>query len=271
MHDNRKLRVVAQNVWARHGDWPRRQQVLRAGLRAADPDLVVFVEAVRTDEYDLVEDLLGPGYEIVYESHLDREGVGTAVASRWPIERVHELALAVTDRTAHLDDATLAVEIVAPEPIGPLLFVGANPKWELRYERERELQALLVARFAEHHALEHGGHVVLAGDFDDVPDAASIRFITGRQSLDGVSVCYRDAWASTHPTQPGHTFTPENPLVRDGETAWDVPRRIDYIFVRCDNHGPTLEVARCERLFEAPVDGAWASDHFGVVAELTVR
>jgi endonuclease/exonuclease/phosphatase family metal-dependent hydrolase len=268
MHD---IRVVAQNVWARHGDWPARRPVLRDGLRAAAPDLAAFVEAVKTDDYDLVEDLLGPGYEIVYESRLDREGIGIGLASRWPIRRVTEIDLRVTERTAQLDDATLAAEIDAP--VGPVLFLAANPKWELGYERERELQAVAAARFAEHHAREQGGHVIIAGDFDATPDAASIRFLTGRQSLEGESVCYRDAWASAHPDGPaGHTFTPlENPLVRDGETAWDVPRRIDYVFVRCDNRGPTLDVARCERLFDEPRDGVYASDHFGVVADLVAR
>ena len=270
MHDKDTVRVVAQNVWARFGDWPARRAVLREGLQRAAPDLVAFVEAVKTDDYDLVEDLLGPGYEIVYESRLDRQGVGIALASRWPIRRVTEIDLRVTDRTANLDDATLAAEIDAP--FGPLLFLAANPKWEMGYERERELQALAAARFAEHHAREHGGHVVIAGDFDATPDAASIRFLTGRQSLEGVSVCYRDAWASTHPDADGHTFTPvENPLVRDGETAWDVPRRIDYVFVRCDNYGPTLDVKGCERLFDQPRDGVFASDHFGVVADLVAR
>jgi endonuclease/exonuclease/phosphatase family metal-dependent hydrolase len=265
------MRVMAQNLWARFGDWPRRREALRDGLRRADPHLAAFVEAVKTDEYDQVEDLLGPGYEIVYESRRDRQGIGVALASRWPIRRVTELDLRVTGRTAHLDDATLAAEIAAPEPIGPLLFLAANPKWEMGYERERELQALAVARFAEQHALEQGGHVVLAGDFDAVPEAASIRFLSGRQSLEGESVCYRDAWASAHPDEPGHTFTPANPLVRDGETAWDVARRIDYVFVRCDNFGPTLDVSGCERLFDEPRDGVWASDHFGVLAELAAR
>lgn len=269
MHDNRSVRVLAQNVWARHGDWPARREVLREGLRSADPDLAVFVEAVKTSDCDLVEDLLGPGYEVVYESRLDRQGIGIALASRWPIQRVTEIDLRVTERTAHLDDATLAAEIRAP--FGPLLFLAANPKWEMGYERERELQALAAARFAEHHAREHGGHVILAGDFDATPDAASIRFLTGKQSLEGESVAYRDAWASAHPGEDGHTFTPENPLVRTGETAWDIPRRIDYVFVRCGNHGPTLDVERCERLFDAPRDGVHASDHYGVVADLVAR
>src|SRR4051812_16543839 len=67
MHDTRSMRVVAQNLWARFGDWPRRRGALRDGLRRADPDLAAFVEAVKTDEYAQAEDLPGPGYETVYE------------------------------------------------------------------------------------------------------------------------------------------------------------------------------------------------------------
>jgi len=41
-------------------------------------------------------------------------------------------------------------------------------------------------------------------------------------------------------------------------------------WARCGNHGPTLDVTTCERLFDKPIDGVWASDHFGIVAELAV-
>ncbi|MBT2423325.1 hypothetical protein J7F01_31745 [Streptomyces sp. ISL-22] len=47
-------------------------------------------------------------------------------------------------------------------------------------------------------------------------------------------------------------------------------RRVDYIMIRCDDHGPTLHIDRCERLFTEPVNGVWASDHFGVVADLSL-
>ena len=40
--------------------------------------------------------------------------------------------------------------------------------------------------------------------------------------------------------------------------------------VRCLEHGPTLEVRSCERVFDEPVDSVWASDHFGVIADLAV-
>ena len=45
--------------------------MLRDGLRAADPDLAAFIEPVKTDDYDQVEDLLGDGYEIVYQARRD--------------------------------------------------------------------------------------------------------------------------------------------------------------------------------------------------------
>jgi hypothetical protein len=47
-------------------------------------------------------------------------------------------------------------------------------------------------------------------------------------------------------------------------------RRIDHIHVRWDRHGPRLRIASCERDFDEPSDGIWASDHFGVLAEPAV-
>jgi endonuclease/exonuclease/phosphatase family metal-dependent hydrolase len=110
--------------------------------------------------------------------------------------------------------------------------------------------------------------VVVAGDFDAGPDAASLRFWRGRQSLGGTSVCYRDAWEQFHGDDPGHTFTPDNPLIADGTWPLERGRRIDWILVRCADHGPSLDIAACARIFDAPVGGVWASDHFGVVADL---
>jgi endonuclease/exonuclease/phosphatase family metal-dependent hydrolase len=87
-----------------------------------------------------------------------------------------------------------------------------------------------------------------------------------------MSVCYRDAWGSMHPGETGHTFTARNPLKSAENDDWvlELGRRIDYIFVRCLESGPTLDVAASERIFDEPVDGVWASDHFGVMADLTL-
>src|SRR2546423_12848763 len=59
-------------------------------------------------------------------------------------------------------------------------------------------------------------------------------------------------------------------MMEDSDGVQERDRRIDYIFVRADEHGPTLEISNCNLLFDEPLDGVWASDHFGVVAELRV-
>ncbi len=260
------MRVLTLNLWGMRGDWEARRAVLANGLREIDADLVAFIEAIKTEDYDQVVDLLGPDFHVAHQRDREPDGQGASIASRWPLGDVHEADLDVTPRTAGFACTTLVAEVQAPEPYGPMLFADHVPNWQLDFERERELQALAAARFLEGLVDGRESHVVLAGDFTSDPEAANVRFIAGRQSLDGTSVCYRDAWESIHPGEPGETFTPNNPLVAD----WDWPfRRLDYLFVRCGEHGgPTLEITACERIFDEPVDGVWASDHFGVWADL---
>jgi endonuclease/exonuclease/phosphatase family metal-dependent hydrolase len=251
--------------------------VLVDGLRAVRPDLVAFHESIKNDEYDQTTDLLGPGFHVVHGKGRDANGMGVSLASRWPIREVHEVDLNLTPRTVGFPCTTLIAEVTAPEPVGPLLFVNHFPSWQLDFEYERELQAVATARVLEERAVLRNLQVVLAGDLDADPSAASIRFWCGRQSLDGLSVCYRDAWESAHPGAPGDTFTPANPLVRNGVVKNQRPfrdwpfRRIDYVLVRLGAHGGhALDVAACKRIFDEPVNGVWASDHFGLVADLTV-
>lgn len=145
------------------------------------------------------------------------------------------------------------------------------PKWQLNLEYERELQSIAAARIVEERAAGSDLPVVIVGDLDADPSAASIRFWCGRQSLGNMSVCYRDAWESTHGHDPGATFTPENHLVRDQVVKGTKPfrdwpfRRIDYIFVRFGAHGGrAFDIVSCERfVHESP-----ASDHFGLMADL---
>jgi endonuclease/exonuclease/phosphatase family metal-dependent hydrolase len=164
---------------------------------------------------------------------------------------------------------TVLVEVPAP-PLGPFFVVHHKPVFQLDFTREREMHAVAAARLVDEVVADPDRHVVLLGDFDARPDEASMRFWTGRQSLDGVNVCYHDAWESAHGDDLGHTFTPENPLVRDGDMPLVRGRRIDYVLVRGGHFGPTLQVLGCERAFAEPVDGVQASDHYGIVADLAV-
>ncbi|MDQ3693378.1 MAG: endonuclease/exonuclease/phosphatase family protein [Chloroflexota bacterium] len=263
------IRVLTLNLRGLGGDWTDRRSALITGLRDLQPDLVAFQDVVKTKDYDQSADLLGPDYHVIHQSGRATNGSGVSIGSRWPVETMHQLDLRVSERVQpDFPCTTLVTEILAPHPIGVLLFVNKRTSWQLDYEVERELEAVAAARFITECVNQRGLHVVLAGDFNADPDAASVRFWTGRQSLSSISVCYRDAWESVHPSEPGHTFSPRNPLVAD----WDWPfRQIDRILVRCGEHGgPTLAIAARELAFDQPINGVWASDHFGVVADLMV-
>jgi endonuclease/exonuclease/phosphatase family metal-dependent hydrolase len=270
--DSGVVPVATLNLWRQSGAWDKRKAVLINGFRQPQPNIVALHEVVKTDGYDQVADLLGPEFRVAHHGGQSEDGTGAAIASRWPLGELLEADLHVTPRVDPANGwigRVAAAEVLAPDPVGPLLFVHHKPSWQRGFERERELQAVAAARFVEELLGESGTHVVLAGDFDATPHAASVRFWQGRQSLGGASVCYRDAWESTHPGESGHTFTPRNLLVAGGEMPLELGRRIDYLMVRCEDHGPTLDVSSCERIFDEPLEGVWASDHFGVVADLS--
>jgi endonuclease/exonuclease/phosphatase family metal-dependent hydrolase len=262
------LRVATLNLWGQRGDWAARRRVLAAGFARLNADLVAFQDAIVINGTDQVREILGGDYHVVHQREREGDGQGVSIASRYPVHGRWEVDLAVTPRASDSAVTTLVIQVDAPPPFGPVLFANHFPSWQLPLERERELQAVAAARSLEAAIAGRHRHVVIAGDLDADPEAASMRFWTGRQSLDGFSVCYRDAWASAHPGEPGGTYVPDNPLLAD----WDWPfRRIDYILARCGEHGgPTLAVSSCERIFDKPADGVWASDHFGLTADLTV-
>jgi endonuclease/exonuclease/phosphatase family metal-dependent hydrolase len=262
------LRVLQLNLFGRSGRWEQRRETLVNGLRALRPDLLALEETILTDGYDQVEDLLGSEFTVWHQGNRAPDGTGVSMASRWPLQQVRELELTVNSRAAAFPAVALIARITVPGPIGPLLFVNHKPTWQRGYEYERELQAVRTARELEKLVHGDGPHVVVAGDFDAVPDTASVRFWTGRQSLEKTSVMYRDAWEAIHGAAGGHTFTPDNAAVKAGEMPLELGRRIDYVLVRSVDHGPTLRVAACELAFAEPAGDVWASDHFGVLAEL---
>jgi endonuclease/exonuclease/phosphatase family metal-dependent hydrolase len=266
------VRVATLNIWGLQGNWPDRRAYLVDGFHELSADVVALQEVITTADYDPAADLLGSGYQAVHQTIGLVEGEHhLAIGSRWPVADVREVDLHLTERTADFPCATLIAEIQGPKPVGPFLFANHLPNYQPNFEYEREIQTVAAARVIEEMVARRPMHVVVAGDLDAEPDAASLRFWAGRQSLEGMSVCYRNAWESTHPGEPTTTFTYDNPLMNRNKVDWPF-RWIDHIFVRCEDRsgGPTLLIAACNRIFDQPRNGVWASDHFGVMADLVV-
>jgi endonuclease/exonuclease/phosphatase family metal-dependent hydrolase len=252
------------NVFGEGADWPTRREALTAGFAELDPDVLTLQETTVRDGVDQARDLVGGEYQIVHQRNRAPDGQGVSIASRWPVTAVHEVDLQLGPQTAGFPCTTLIAEVAAPD--GPLLVVNHFPSWALAAEAARSRQAVIAARAIDDLRPDLDAPVVRAGDLDADPAAASVRFWTGREALEGRSVCYRDAWEKVHPGEPGHTFTPENPIMLDADWPF---RRIDYVLVRCAEHGGTpLAIEGCRLVFDAPRDGVQGSDHYGLLADL---
>jgi hypothetical protein len=115
---------------------------------------------------------------------------------------------------------TLAARVQLPE-LGDVLVIATTFAWRLDAEAARERQALALTDLdaRQRCALP----TIVAGDLNAGPDAASVRFLTGLQSLAGRSVHYHDAWAVAG-DGPGHTWTTANPLAtRRSTPSYDNP------------------------------------------------
>jgi endonuclease/exonuclease/phosphatase family metal-dependent hydrolase len=273
-----RVRVMTLNVWNREGD-PRRLEVINRELHRLRPDLLALQEVVDGPGTRMVDELVeGLGLQATHQADVqayappfsDRYG-GSAVATRWPHRFVEALDLRLAD-AAGVPWATLAVAVQLPDE-GELLFIGATASWRRNEEAAREQQAVAITELDARHRRELP--TVIAGDFNAGPDAASIRYLCGRQSLAGRSVCYHDAWAVVG-EGPGRTWTVDNPNARLG--ADQIIRqpgyrsRFDYVFVGSwEAHPKAHALVQTARLaFDQAIDGVWASDHFGVVVDLDV-
>jgi endonuclease/exonuclease/phosphatase family metal-dependent hydrolase len=261
-----RVRVATLNVWNTEGD-PRRLRAINGELRRLQPDLTALDTLLDGLSLQATHQTEVQAYVPPFS---DRYG-GSAVATRWPHHAIEVLDLRLPD-AADVPWATLAVVVQLPGE-GELLFIGATAAWRRNAEAARERQAIAITDLDARHRRDLP--TIIAGDFNAAPDAASIRYLTGCQSLDGRSVCYHDAWAVAG-EGPGYTWTVDNPNASLG--AGQISRqpgdrsRFDYVFVGSwDAHPKAHALVRTAKLaFDQAIDGVWASDHFGVVVDLEV-
>ena len=82
-----EMRILTLNLWGRNGVWADRRSVLIKGFHALQPDVVALQEVIKTDDYDQVIDLLGPGWNVAHQQGRDADGMGISIASRYELCR----------------------------------------------------------------------------------------------------------------------------------------------------------------------------------------
>lgn len=263
----RPVRVVSFNFWNDRHDPERRLEVAIEGLHALQPDLVglqEIIDATPTSENQAGRMARALGFEWRYDvvDPVRPEGaLGNAVLSRYPIVSHASMLL-----PGPPEDARRALLCTVDAPAGHLPFVTCHLAWEMWQAPRREAQVVALDEFVRAHPAELPA--IMTGDFNATPDATAIRFLTGRTGLQGRGAYYRDCFQRRHPDAHGFTWSTKNP----NTVRWiERNRRIDYIFVGQMTERGWGAVLDARIILDIPgPDGTFASDHFGVYAEIGV-
>lgn len=276
------LRVVQLNMGSLlEPHWDRRRHEVVAWLDRLDPDVVCLQEVWESADQPCTAEWVadnagGPdrwhwrfgGHPIPEPLWPDRTlRFGSAILTRWPIDH-HELVSLPVDLEAEDPRFRFQKELLHVRACGLDVYsthLSAAPLQA--YNRRREVVAIDQAiRATSDPAATLPS--VLCGDFNAEPGSDEIRFLGALTDIDGHWTYYRDAWAAAGNTGPGITMDPHTN--RSAAVINVPPKRIDYVFLGDAFLRPKRagQVVRADVVFDEPLTGVLASDHYGLVVDV---
>jgi len=264
-----RLRVVTLNLWGTTEPLGRRMELVEAGLRALEPDLVGLQEVREVpgkvpNQAETLARALGmlhafaPAMEVLPEHGGGVEG--DAILSRYPIKDEERVDLP----HATTDERRVLLRCAIETPSGMMHAMVTHLNWRMRHGREREDQVVVIDEVASR--VQSGMPRVLMGDFNATPDCDEIRFLAGKHTIGGRRTYWQDAFARCNPGAPGWTWARRNSGTE--RLAFLEPdRRLDYVFVTPPARDGRGTIVESRVVLDLPsADGTWPSDHFGLFA-----
>jgi endonuclease/exonuclease/phosphatase family metal-dependent hydrolase len=265
--------VATWNLWWRFGDWQARRRIIERVLREERPDIVALQEVWHTADTDFAHELgAALGYFVCFEASPapqkwqrkirdDTVGIGNAVLSRWRIDHAVSARLPAGDAP---DEGRVALCARIDSPYGRIALCCAhlNSGWAQSSIRKTQLAA--AGRLLADN-LTGEFPPILCGDFNADVDFDEIRALSGKTDplVDGLALL--DLWWVLRPDEAGWTWDRRNPHVA---AVGEPSARIDYLFAgypKADGAGRPLSI---RLMADQQFDQLWASDHFGLIAEL---
>ncbi|MGI8824773.1 MAG: endonuclease/exonuclease/phosphatase family protein [Chloroflexota bacterium] len=249
---------MTYNIWNYASSWKRRMPLICGVIRDVHPDVVALQETRHDFRHERGrgqgEQLAAAtGYHATSETAqvyvpVARVDEGLTILTHEPAARVRisHLTLLGAERADENHRICLGVTIDS----GSKRLHVFNTHFSLS-AAARESNAREVADFVAREAGDEPA--VLAGDLNAEPGEASIRYLTGAETRDGVTGDFIDCWQAVHGVEPGYTYA-----------SWDSVRRIDYVLGRNLSAVPR----RAWVVGNVPTDDAYPSDHLGLVVDL---
>lgn len=270
-----RFRWATWNVWAIGPAWRERSLLACEVLDMLDLDVVCLQEVRRQADHDAGASIaaslgmhLGRAEPVGAEWWSGRTGepiaVDNVVLSRWPVTEVVVHPLPQAADTIEQRSA-LHARIAAPAPLRIVSTQLSSSPLDsaLRVAQVRALARELASGRRPDET------VLVAGDMNAEPDSDEMRLLCGHKTASPVDGhVLMDLWRFAPTGSDGNTWDRSNPHV----AATNEPTcRIDYLFAAPMPSGLLPRVHGVERFAHQPIDGHWASDHAGVVADLELH
>jgi endonuclease/exonuclease/phosphatase family metal-dependent hydrolase len=263
-----RLRVVTLNLWNEQGPLARRMELIVDGLRALAPDVIGLQEvrqsAAVPNQAATIASALGMEHHFGVSTPWGGGEEGLALLSRHPIVARGERELPhATEK-----ERRICVMITTETPAGPLHAYTTHLNYRATHGQIREDQLVAAEAFMGESPTVRLPKLLM-GDFNATPDSDEIRWLRGLRSVAGRRVYFQDAWLRVHPSEPGCTWSSQNPYTN--LMPWlERDRRLDYIFATSPNlDGSGLAIDARLALCSSAPGGVWPSDHFAVYAEIS--
>ena len=280
------LRVATLNLLASPYALRERIEHLAALLAEEKVDVLLLQEVLRRKgaKFNVPVVLGAPlGLNHVVEHHISGRSSGNVTLSRFPMTKLDVtppdsrmlVARATVDGRdlviinnhgawgsytggARLDEAKLADQIARG------VFNEKSPNVEKGYRPSRGQRPV----------------VIYGGDLNTTPDSAPIRYLTGRDVIDGESTVWMDVWEAAPADADGATIMPTPFSSIEYGQRVDTPylperhprQRYDYLFVHEWSYGHAGDPLRARRFagtkFVHERRELTVSDHLGVMADL---
>jgi endonuclease/exonuclease/phosphatase family metal-dependent hydrolase len=242
------MKILTLNTWQERGPWKARWELIFRALDQFRPDVAAFQEVFNREWAAEVGRLSGFDHFVFNEQH-----GGLMFLSRYPVLESACLTMATQSPSEEYKRYALYAKLETESKA--VSFLNTHLSWRLNEGEIRERQVEELLNFVKERV--SGGPAFVMGDFNAPPDTKEVR----RMMLEGGFI---DLYGVQNPGDPGLTWCNKNPYAA-GSSVPLPDRRIDYIFMQ----GVSItKIGEVKVILDQPHDEVFASDHFGVLAEI---
>jgi endonuclease/exonuclease/phosphatase family metal-dependent hydrolase len=280
------LKILTLNIWNQKYYWKQRLKTIVTLINRKQPDLIGLQEIVdssdaKGNQAEQITQRLD-GYSHFFSpahKHSSGHWGGPAILSKLPILETHAQLLTKNsgDPLDRYKKNAIGIIVKIPQLSFKLAFINTHLSLS---EAACNRTVKEISEFASQISDEQTYRIIV-GDFNVGPESLAIRFLTGKEKINGKKDDYIDIWESCHPDSDAITWPVSKTIV---EANWKIrnpnkplpytiyPKRIDFIFLARKLISSIGELESCELVGgQTSPDGIPPSDHFGVLGNIRLN